>query len=119
MNYKLIIEKQKELIKKLNRFTEYQHDSIVNGEDADYEEVFDHRLGKIKQLESELAALEAEPEAKEQNKKPSDLDIENAAADYINEPEQTWNTADYLHIADAYEQGAKDMRDNNIYISPK
>jgi hypothetical protein len=64
MKDKLIIEKQKELIKKLNRFTEYQHDSIVNGEDADYEEVFDHILGKIKQLESELTALEAEPEAK-------------------------------------------------------
>ena len=50
---------------------------------------------------------------------PSDVDIEYAAADYINEPEQTWNTADYLHIAGAYEQGAKDCRDNNIYISPK
>jgi len=51
--------------------------------------------------------------------KATDHDIENAAADYINEPEQAWNTADYLHIADAYERGAKDLRDNNIYISPK
>ena len=62
MNKDKIIAKQAKLIKKTNRLLEYLNDSIMNGEDADYEEVMDHKLSKIKQLESELAQLQSEPE---------------------------------------------------------
>lgn len=49
--------------------------------------------------------------------KPSDLDIENAAVDYLDEidKEDTFNLSD---IQVAYQQGAIDMRNNQIYISP-
>jgi hypothetical protein len=55
-----LIEKQRELIKKLNRLSEYLKNAVEFGEDLDWEEVIDHKLGKIKQLESEISSLEAE-----------------------------------------------------------
>ena len=52
--------------------------------------------------------------------KPSDQDIENASRDYIND--DRFNgllTTMKQTIRRAYYTGAENMRDNNIYISPK
>ncbi len=50
--------------------------------------------------------------------KPTDQDIKNAANDYINDLDTRGLDKPALHFI-AYQQGAKDMRDNNIYIAPK
>lgn len=49
--------------------------------------------------------------------KPSDEDIENASMDYTNE--MSFSELATISARTAYKQGAFDMRDNNIYISPK
>jgi len=59
-----------------------------------------------------------------QEPKPTDEDIANAASDYVgyNEDKDTvpirYLSREQCAIK-AYKQGAKDMRDNKIYISPK
>ena len=76
----------------------------------------DHTHSNWTKRESEPALSQPTQSGKEDELKPSDKDIENAALDYIDEESN--------HFArdakrNAYISGAKDMRDNNIYIAPK
>jgi len=65
-----------------------------------------------KALESELQSLES------QEVITTDEDIENASIDYYQELDYRLIRNGSKNITDAYKQGAKDYRDNNIYISP-
>lgn len=55
---------------------------------------------------------------RKQFEKPSDYDIENAANEYAEE-NQHQRRSSYGKLHKAYTEGAKDMRDGRIYISPK
>lgn len=56
------IEKLEEIRKNLNRLSEYLHANLENGKDEGFEEVFDVKLSRIKQLESSLSDLDRQIE---------------------------------------------------------
>lgn len=61
--------------------------------------------------------LSAQPDQGKEMKKPSNKDIVNASKEYVEEIE--CRSSQYgLLVSNAYQQGARDMRDGNIYISP-
>ena len=78
-------------------------------------EVTIREVTNVNELEQSISQLQ------EGETKPTDQDIENAAAEYCNggylEYKQVTTIVD--KVGRAYVNGARDLRDNNIYISPK
>ena len=67
----------------------------------------------------EKPTIEPKPDTSQVEENATDEDIENAAKDYIDELD-TWSDLSYPQlIHHGYIDGAKDMRDKKIYISPK
>lgn len=67
---------------------------------------------EVEEQKSDLESAE-----KSKTAEPSDRDIENASIDY--ESEQPYNEWNDTKLRRCYQQGAKDMRDGKIYVSPK
>lgn len=55
--------------------------------------------------------------ALQHEQKPTDYDIVNASIDYSDEFGHSRKSV--IELQEAYKAGARDFRDNNIYISPK